>query len=171
MTKDKSGAQATLDHFMMNACSMEFSFIDSNILCECIGALSPYPAVLAQETHTVEEVLDMMMLNKTGCVLVVDTSGEVRGIFSERDFVLKVAKEFEQHRASPIQKFMTRDPIVVTTDCTIAYALTLMSEGGFRNLPIVDRENRPRAVATIKDLVDFIVSHFMDKLLSFPTEV
>jgi CBS domain-containing protein len=169
MTFSISDPPKGIDRVMLNACSTQFSFVDSTVLCESISALKSQPVVTAQVTQSLEQVLEIMVANKSSCIAIVDDRGVVKGIFSERDFVHKVAKNFQEHRSSPIRDFMTPEPIVVTSECTLAYAMTLMSQGGFRNLPVVDGDNRPIAMATIRDLIDFIVGRFMEKLLSFPS--
>ncbi|MGH2575518.1 MAG: CBS domain-containing protein, partial [Ignavibacteria bacterium] len=54
---------------------------------------------------------------------------------------------------------------------SIANALNLMSIGGYRHIPIVDNENRPAGVISIKDIVNFIVDHFHDEILNLPPKV
>lgn len=82
------------------------------------------------------------------CVLVVE-GGRLVGIFTDRDAVLKVAGRPLQAR--PIADFMTRDPVVVRHDDTIAVAIHKMAVGGFRHIPIVEH-GRPTGVVTARDL-------------------
>jgi CBS domain-containing protein len=132
--------------------------------------MPPKPAVIANKNDTLDYVLNSLQSQKTGCVIIVDDQKNPIGIFTERDYILKVARHYSEYKDKSISEFMTKDPVVQTLDCTIAYALTLMSEGGFRNLPIVNEQNIPVGIIAVKDVVDFIVGNFMNKLLSFPVE-
>jgi CBS domain-containing protein len=66
---------------------------------------------------------------------------------------------------------MTKDPIAQTPDITVAFALNLMSQGGFRHLPLVDERNIPVGILSVKDMMDFIVGSFVEGLLNFDIEV
>jgi CBS domain-containing protein len=123
------------------------------------------------EKESIEHALVLLKSTKSGSVIVCSDDGMIVGIFTERDFILKVADTFEEKKNQSISNFMTNNPIVETSECTIAHALTLMSEGGFRNLPIIDSNNKPIGVLAIKDVTDYIVKKFIDKLLNFEINV
>jgi CBS domain-containing protein len=61
---------------------------------------------------------------------------------------------------------MTKEPMTVTPEVTLAYALNLMSQGGFRHLPVVDDAGRPSGVLSVKDVIDLIVSQFVEDALA-----
>ena len=82
------------------------------------------------------------------CVLVVD-AGRLVGIFTDRDAVLKVAGRPVSSR--PIADYMTRDPVVLRHDDTIAVAINKMAVGGFRHIPLVDA-GRPTGIVTARDV-------------------
>ena len=45
-----------------------------------------------------------------------------------------------------------------------------MSVGGYRHVPIVDRENKPIGIVSVKDVVNFIVEHYPQEILNLPPE-
>ena len=53
--------------------------------------------------------------------------------------------------ARPIAELMTRDPVVLRHDDTIAVAINKMAVGGFRHIPITD-DGRPTGVVTARDV-------------------
>ena len=65
------------------------------------------------------------------------------------DAVLKVAGRPLERR--PIAELMTRDPVVLRHDDTIAVAINKMAVGGFRHIPIVD-DNRPTGLVSARDV-------------------
>jgi CBS domain-containing protein len=51
----------------------------------------------------------------------------------------------------PLTELMTRDPVVLRHDDTLAVAINKMAVGGFRHIPIVDG-GRPTGVVSARDL-------------------
>jgi len=145
--------------------------LDKSFLSQSLSALDPKEPICIREEQSVEETLAALREHKIGCVLIVDSDGKLTGIFSERDFLIKVAKEYESVRLEPITRFMTPSPIAESMDCTVAFALNLMSHGGFRHLPIVDGDGRPVGAISVKDVVDFLVNTFTEDLLNFNTDL
>lgn len=151
-------------------CQTSLGVLDKGFLCQSLSVLAPKEAFSVREDETMESVLGVLREKKIGCVAVVKADGTISGIFSERDFVLKVALDYTSLKTEPVSRFMTKDPITQELDSTIAFALNLMSTGGFRHIPIVDRQNVPRFMLSVKDVVDYIVETFTTDLMNFPTE-
>ena len=105
-------------------------------------------------TADADEAVRAMHANGTDCVLVVD-GGRLVGIFTDRDAVLKVAGRPVGPR--PIAELMTRDPVVLRHDDTIAVAINKMAVGGFRHIPIVEN-GRPTGVVTARDVFSHLAS-------------
>jgi signal-transduction protein with cAMP-binding, CBS, and nucleotidyltransferase domain len=101
-----------------------------------------------------DAAVQVMHANGTDCVLVVD-GGRLVGIFTDRDAVLKVAGKPAGTR--PIADLMTRDPVVLRHDDTIAVAINKMAVGGFRHIPIVE-DGRPTGVVTARDVFRHLAS-------------
>jgi len=99
-------------------------------------------------TADADEAVRLMHENGTDCVLIVD-SGRLVGIFTDRDAVLKVAGR--ELKARPIAELMTRDPVVVRHDDTVAVAINKMAVGGFRHIPIVEN-GRPTGLVSARDV-------------------
>jgi CBS domain-containing protein len=96
----------------------------------------------------VDAAVQVMHAKGSDCVLVVD-AGRLVGIFTDRDAVLKVAGR--PVTARPIADYMTRDPVVLRHDDTIAVAINKMAVGGFRHIPIVE-DGVPTGVVTARDV-------------------
>jgi signal-transduction protein with cAMP-binding, CBS, and nucleotidyltransferase domain len=104
-------------------------------------------------TADVNEAIRRMHDKGIDCVLVTEGDRLV-GIFTDRDAVLKVAGL--ERQARPIATLMTRDPVVLRHDETIAVALNKMAVGGFRHIPIVE-DGRPTGVVTARDVFRHLV--------------
>jgi len=71
------------------------------------------------------------------------------GIFTERDALLKLAGKSLSGKT--IGDVMTRDPVVLREDDTVAVAINKMAVGGFRHIPVVDRSG-PTGIVTARDV-------------------
>ena len=105
--------------------------------------------------------------HRIGCVLVVE-AGRLVGIFTERDVLTKVVTAGRDIDTTPVGEVMTRDPECLTLDDGIAYALNMMSVGGFRHIPLVDADGYPTGMVAMRDIVDYIVDLFPEEVLNLP---
>ncbi len=102
-------------------------------------------------TATVREAAQLMAEERIGAVLVME--GEVlRGIFTERDALYRVVADGLDTGTTKVGDVMTASVVTLTLDDTIADALRLMRDMGFRHLPLVEGEE----VCGILSLRDFI---------------
>jgi CBS domain-containing protein len=110
------------------------------------------------------ECIQMMQERRFGSLLVVDKAGVLIGIFTERDCLMRVLGKSVDLSAVTVQDFMTANPVTERPDVSLAFALNLMSNGGFRHIPIVDQDNMPIGVVSVKDVVDHIVRKMLQAI-------
>ena len=103
----------------------------------------------------VRDVIERMKDEDRGCAIVVEDR-RVVGIFTERDVLLKVTPNRQSMLSVPVSQVMTADPIVMREDESVLVALNEMGVGGFRHLPLVDREGRLTAVLSGRDILAHI---------------
>lgn len=102
------------------------------------------------------DAIGRMQREETDCVLVMDGERLV-GVFTDRDAVLKVAGLANGPVA--IRDVMTRDPVILRDDDSVAIAIHKMAVGGFRHVPII-RGGRPTGVISAK----VIFQHLAERL-------
>ncbi len=140
--------------------------VRAEILDTPIGELRLCDPITVDADATVADAVEAMNDHHIGCVLVTRNNRLV-GIFTERDVLTKVV--FKHDAAlTPIEAVMTPDPEVLELDGTIAYALNMMSVGGYRHLPVVNRSGEPVAVLSVRDIVDFLVQLYPEDVLNLP---
>ena len=89
--------------------------------------------------------------NRIGALLVVDSSGQLVGILSERD-IMRTAATDEALFGRAVAEIMTKDVIVgMPQDDVIAVAHTML-EKRFRHLPIID-EGKLIGIISIGDVL------------------
>ncbi|MGZ6142591.1 MAG: CBS domain-containing protein [Myxococcales bacterium] len=143
---------------------------EARLLGEPISSLQLGPAISVPLTATLQQAIEVMQTRHLGCVLVVDGGGLLKGIFTERDLLVKVAGRKLDWGASAVGDYMTADPECLQSSDGLAWALNLMSIGGYRHVPLTDAEGRPTGVVSIKDIVGFIVDLFPDQVLNLPPD-
>jgi len=92
----------------------------------------------APSTMTVSDAADMMKREKSDALLVLEKRHLV-GIFTERDALFRVIAEHRNPNTTSLADVMTPDPQTVEPDKPLGYALHMMYEGGFRNVPVVEK--------------------------------
>jgi CBS domain-containing protein len=132
-----------------------------------IRTLELLAAACVDVSATVDTAIAVMQQRKTGCVLVTQDELLV-GILTERDVLMKLANRIYDLSRVPVPTVMTRSPEVLRLDDTIAYAMNLMSVGGYRHVPIVDETRKPLSVLSVRNVISYIVEHFPDEILNLP---
>jgi CBS domain-containing protein len=102
-----------------------------------------------------------------GAAVLVCRAGRAVGIFTERDVLNKLFPG-PVDEAQPVDRFMTPDPESLSLDATLGEAVRLMTEHGYRNVPLVDAEGRSAGMISARDLVDYIAGHFPTEVANLP---
>ena len=70
----------------------------------------------------------------------------------------------------PIDEVMVRDPVTVSANDTVGKAISKMSFGGYRRLPIVDEMGRAVSILKVSGILRYLVEHFPDVVYTLPPE-
>ncbi len=90
-------------------------------------------------------------------VVVVLEGNEIKGIFSERDFIRDFAGDEGPSLDAPISDLMTENVISVTPEQTIDDCMILMTENRIRHLPVT-KAGRLVGLISIGDLVKELIA-------------
>lgn len=111
--------------------------------------------VVTIEGHlTIGDAIKLLNKHRIGAVVVVDSSGGVQGIFSERDVVRAFGEIGADAVALPISDRMTRKVATCTPAASLTDMLSTMTEGKFRHLPVVE-DGRLGGMVSIGDIVKY----------------
>jgi CBS domain-containing protein len=103
--------------------------------------------------ETITEVARRMVERNVGAVLVLD-GGRLVGIMTERDLMRAVARGL--HGDAVVAEYMTTGPETIEPDETTQHAAVLMIHGGFRHLPVVERDDVV-GILSIRDLMRVVL--------------
>lgn len=91
---------------------------------------------------------------------------KLAGIFTERD-ALKLMEPGADLDV-PVGQLMTSDPETIADSDTVGEAIGKMSRGGYRRLPMVDPEGRPKGFVTVASILHYLVGHFPAIVYNLP---
>jgi CBS domain-containing protein len=101
---------------------------------------------------TVFDAVKAMVDANVGAILVGSDPNAIEGIFTERDYLRRIAVEGRTSRDTVVRDVMTSPVLVVSPETTIEEAMALMTDRRIRHAPVVDGE-RLVGMVSIGDLV------------------
>src|SRR5437868_3562652 len=71
------------------------SRVEKSLMEEAVSGLAQHAPVTVRPATTVREAIALMLAQNIGSLLVVDVTGALVGIFSERDLLIKIADSYD----------------------------------------------------------------------------
>jgi CBS domain-containing protein len=106
--------------------------------------------VTVSHDQTLEQAAQMMIERSVGSALITK-GGTLQGIITERDILRSVAGGLVPW-TTRVSQCMTSNPRTLRPSDSIEEAVRVMSDGGFRHLPIVEDEALV-GIITLRDLL------------------
>ena len=100
----------------------------------------------------VSEAVRTLNERRIGAVVVVDDSGNVAGILSERDIVRHLGGDAAQLLASPVANIMTKTVITCERGTSVSELMEQMTRYRIRHIPIVEN-GKLVGIVSIGDVV------------------
>ena len=119
--------------------------------------LKGYNVTSIAPAATILEAVQMLGARRIGAILVIDAADQLAGILSERDIVANLAEHGATTLEKTVAQLMTRDVQTATPGTTVEQAMTLMTEGRFRHVPVVE-QGRLVGLVSIGDVVKARIS-------------
>ncbi len=102
---------------------------------------------------TVFDAVKAMVEANVGALLITDGE-KITGIFTERDYLRRIAVEGRRSRDTVVRDVMSSPVLVVTQETTVEEAMALMTDRRIRHAPVVDA-GALVGMISIGDLVKF----------------
>jgi CBS domain-containing protein len=143
--------------------------LESALLLETLNNVTTQPPLVVDAGATLAETIGGMREGSRGCALVIE-AGRLVGIFTERDVLMRVVGRPIDFERTAIMDYMTRDPVTLPSDSSVAFALNRMLIEGFRHIPLVDQQGHPTGVVSMRLLIEYLSDFFNRDLLNLPPE-
>ena len=131
-------------------------------------SLELQPPLLLDASTLVGEVIREMQRGGYGYTLITENNSLV-GIFTERDVFLSVLNN-EAVLTRPVSELMSPDPLCVAAEDPVRKVLLLMHQGCHRQIPIVDAKGQVAGCVRHKDIAQYLVDHFAERVLNLPPD-
>lgn len=138
-----------------------------NLDTETVERAFPDEALTLPSSTSLRDVFAQLQTRNSGAATICD-DGVLVGIFTERDALRLLAAGTNVDQ--PVSAVMTRNPTTLRITDSVSKAISLMSSGGYRQLPIVDDENRPVSVLKAAGILHYLVEHFPKIIYNLPPE-
>jgi CBS domain-containing protein len=114
----------------------------------CVGDVD-----CAEAEETACQAATRMRQRAVGTLVIVNAAQEPIGIITDRDLMERVVAEARDATNTLVGEIMTRDPMTIAADEPIQVALSRMCRGGFRRLPVVNREGTLVGLVSMDDML------------------
>ncbi len=134
--------------------------MDARTLSLPISTLDYKQPATVQVGSPVSDVIDIMQISGSGCVLVVDDEQRLSGIITDRDLLVHINGKRLDPAVVNVEDIMTHNPETLRASDPIAFALNLMHLGHFRHVPlsITDDQQQefPVGIISTRDILDHV---------------
>ncbi len=108
--------------------------------------------VTAPEDISLREAAQELRRKRIGALVILNDSGEIAGILSERDIVRAMADKGGIAADMPASRFMSRNICTCRLSDTTEKLMAIMTEKRFRHLPVIEG-GRLAGIVSIGDVV------------------
>ena len=115
--------------------------------------LAQVPPPIVGPKVSVLDAVDLMARERVGAVTVVD-QGVLRGIFTERDVLLRVVQQRRNPETTLVGEVMTSEVKALTDDSTPDEVIDVMLVGHLRHVPVLDRDHHVLGLLSIRALLE-----------------
>ncbi len=123
------------------------------------------PPATVETTASALEAVQVMAEEGVGAVAVME-KGELRGIFTERDLMLRVVLKGRSPKEAAVAEVMTSPTKTAPDRSTAEDALNFMIENHIRHLPVVSKEGKLLGMLSIRNLLEHMVEDLRRELHS-----
>jgi len=114
------------------------------------------------DSDSIEHAAKEMSNHTVGALMVVDDSGKLTGVITDRDLALRAVAHTEGlDREAPVRKFMTAPAEFVDESETLDEAVGMMRTRGIRRIPVCS-EGRPVGLLALDDVLDVMTKALRD---------
>lgn len=123
-----------------------------------LSSLKIFNAITCSENTAIFNVVSIMREKKIGSVVILNEQNKLSGIFTERDYLMKIAEKNFDGKKLKVSEFMTPSPVFMKENETIESCIMKMQEGKFRHMIITDLNEEPVFVISQRDLLDYLTN-------------
>jgi CBS domain-containing protein len=101
------------------------------------------------------EAIAVMVRHNVGSLPVVESSGRLLGVISERDLIRAIDHAGPEFAEAPVRELMTRDPITCELDDEVDAVMGLMSDRRIAKVPTLEN-GRLVGIISVGDVIKLL---------------
>jgi CBS domain-containing protein len=140
--------------------------IEQALRDERLGSVPGSDPTCVPRGTSLKDTLRVMRDEGVGAVLICDGERLV-GIFTERDVLNKLIGNGISE-SEPVDRYMTADPAVLRQSDCLGDAVRMMTERGYRHIPLVDGQGHRAGMIAARDIVNYVAEHFPAEVVNHP---
>lgn len=126
---------------------------ETSTVSKILSKKGDYVATVGPD-DTVATAVGVLKEKRIGALLVVDASGHMQGILSERDIVRKLAETPGQTLPQLVRDLMTSEVVTCAPNDSLDLVMKEMNDGRFRHMPVMDH-GQLCGMISIGDVVNY----------------
>jgi len=115
---------------------------------------------------SLSQAIQTMKQDEGGCAIVCAEDGSVVGIFTERDLLTKIVGQNVDLNA-PIKNWMSPVVATLTPEATLADAVNIMNDRGYRNIPLV-KDGKLVGSVSVFDVIGYLAESYPQTTMNLP---
>ncbi|HKY30925.1 MAG TPA: CBS domain-containing protein [Candidatus Polarisedimenticolia bacterium] len=136
---------------------------------DAIRTMRIEPVASIPPSTRLHDVVAVMQKRRVAAV-VISEAERVVGIFTERDLLNRIVGLALNDQLT-IGEVMTPNPLTLSPDDRIADAIRLMTQHGYRHVPLVDSRGREAGIISARDIVEFVARHYPKEVFNLPPDL
>lgn len=121
---------------------------------EAVGTILSEDPVTVEAARPIRDVIDLMIKKDTGCVAVL-SQGDLKGIFTERDVLKRVAVRGIDTKNTPVENVMTANLVTLPHTALIGQVLEEMHKRRFRHMVILGDRQKLLGIVSMRDVLKY----------------
>ncbi|HEX9442470.1 MAG TPA: CBS domain-containing protein [Candidatus Binatia bacterium] len=121
---------------------------------QAVGSIMSKAPVAIDASQSVRQAIDLMSKKDIGCVTVT-IRGELKGIFTERDALKRVAVKGLDTDKTPLESVMTSNLVTLPPTALVGQVLKEMRSRRFRHMVILDEQGKLAGIVSMRDVLKY----------------
>ncbi|QDU63639.1 CBS domain protein [Planctomycetes bacterium Pan216] len=126
---------------------------------ETVAEISGRPFLTITPDTPIERAVRTLADAEIACLLVAEDY-ELKGVFSLRDMLDKVADRLPELKGRPVSEFMSAEPVYVQESDSASAAISVMAVIGHRHVPVLDVNDKIAGIVSPQRVTRFLLDRF-----------
>lgn len=114
--------------------------------------------ITAKPADSIDKAMDLLITHNIGCLPVVDDTGRLIGIISDKDIFHRIHQTKGEYHHLKVDDVMSRQLIVGLPDDELEYIAGIMDKNWIRHVPILSEEKIVGLVSQ-RDIIKMTARH------------